>query len=312
MLEPVVSVLMAVHNAEEWLDEALDSLLCNQTLQALEVLAVDDASTDTSYAILQHRAAQDKRLRVFQCQHNSGQAVARNLALQHAKGEYVTMVDADDWLSHDALASAVEVFRQHPQTDCVVFQLEYTGQETGRARNVFADGCDMLTGEEAFRLSLDWSLHGLYIVRREIHLRYPFDDTLPLYSDDNCTHLHYLHSREVRPCAGIYYYRKHGRNSTSVISPNRFFHAEANLLLRKQLVDEGVPHDILDFYDAYRWKVYRGQVWLFFTHRCELTKADRNRVVNGFRRLYPSFVRTMPWPLYFVSEWLRWLLKRGF
>lgn len=312
MLEPVVSVLMAVHNAEEWLDEALDSLLCNQTFQVFEVLAVDDASTDSSYAILQRRAAQDERLCVFQCQKNSGQAVARNLALQHAKGEYVTMVDADDWLSPDALASAVEVFRQHPQTDCVVFQLEYTGKETGCVRNVFTDGCEVLTGEEAFRLSLDWSLHGLYMVRREIHLRYPFDESLPLYSDDNCTQLHYLHSREVRPCAGVYYYRKHGRNSTSVISPNRFLHVEANFLLRKQLVDEGVSHDILSYYDVYRWKVYRGQLWLFFTHRCELTKADRKRVVEGFRRLYPSFVRTMPWPLYFVSEWLRWLLKRGF
>ena len=43
----------------------------------------------------------------------------------------------------------------------------------------------------------------------------------------------------------------------------------------------------------------------------ELTKADRKRIIEDFRRLYDSFSRTMPWPLYLASEWLRWLLKRG-
>ena len=98
-MPPLVSILMAVYNAEEWLDEALDSLLVRQTLREVEVLAVDDASTDGSLAILERRAAEDGRLRVLRQTENQGQAVARNVALKEACGEFIMMVDADDWLS---------------------------------------------------------------------------------------------------------------------------------------------------------------------------------------------------------------------
>ena len=303
MSEPIVSVLMAVYNAEKWLDEALDSLLVRQTFRELEVLAVDDASTDGSLAILERRAAEDNRLRVFHQSVNRGQAVARNVALAEARGEYVTMVDADDWLSDDALEQAIGVFRAFPQTDCVVFTLK-KGEETHVMKQ------EVLTGKEAFLLSLDWTLHGLCMVRRDLHLRYPYDTSYRLYSDDNTVRLHYLHSREVRPCGGVYYYRQHPESTTTAISPNRFLHMMANLSLRKALVGEKVSDEILAYYDRYRWHVYLGQLWLFFSHASQFEKATQQLLRDQFRQVYATFHKHTPYPLFLLSQRLRWRLKK--
>lgn len=309
---PLVSVLMAVYNAEAWLDEALQSLL-GQSLQDIEIVAVDDASTDRSLELLQRAASRDSRLRVFSQTENRGQAVARNVALSHARGEYIGMVDADDWLSPDALERAVDVFCHHPQTDSVVFRLVLHHDEDGRDED-FAGCRDMdeatvLTGEEAFRLSLDWTLHGLYLVRRELHLRYPFDDSCRLYSDDNTTRLHYLHSREVRFCSGIYFYRQHPSSATSAITPRRFLYMQANLGMKRLLEQEAVPTAVLNQYEQHRWHNYLGLLWLYFAHRHQFTKDERNQILHQFRSVYGTFSRKSPFFLMFAAQWLRWRTK---
>ncbi len=312
MAAPVVSVLMAVYNAESFLEQALDSLLVGQTLRDIEVLAVDDASTDGSLAILNRRASADHRLRVFCQEKNQGQAKARNLALTHAQGDFICMVDADDWLSLDALELAVSEFRQHSQADCVVFRLLKDFDDHDEF--FIAEGTmenRVLTGDEAFRMSLDWTLHGLYMVRRELHLRYPYDDSLPLYSDDNTCHLHYLHSREVRFCNGIYYYRQHAGSATSSITPNYFLLIKSNLILRQTLEKEGVDKEILMAYDRYRWHTFRGQLWTYFDNE-ERLKDAKKQLRQDFNKVYDSFPRILPNILYFAFERMKWRLRRRF
>ena len=97
-----VSVIVPVYNAEKTLARCLDSVL-GQTMEDLEVLAVDDGSTDDSLRLLREYAARDARVRVF-AQANSGVAAARNLAVSHAEGEYLQFVDSDDRLPPDATA----------------------------------------------------------------------------------------------------------------------------------------------------------------------------------------------------------------
>ena len=96
---PKVSVIIPVYNVEEYLRECLDSVV-NQTLKDIEIICVNDGSTDNSLAILEEYAAKDERLRVF-TQENQGQSVARNLAMEKARGEYIGFVDSDDWIDLD-------------------------------------------------------------------------------------------------------------------------------------------------------------------------------------------------------------------
>lgn len=91
-----VSIIVPVYNAEKYLYKCFDSLV-NQTLQEIEILAVNDGSTDNSSAILKEYARNyPGKVRVFH-KENGGQASARNLALRNAVGEYVGFVDADDY-----------------------------------------------------------------------------------------------------------------------------------------------------------------------------------------------------------------------
>ena len=106
---PKITVLVAVYNAEKYLRDCLDSLV-GQTLKEIQVLCVDDASTDHSWSILQEYATLDKRIEIIHLDKNGGQANARNIALKLAKGLYTCFLDSDDWLSPDALEQAVLKF----------------------------------------------------------------------------------------------------------------------------------------------------------------------------------------------------------
>lgn len=94
-----ISVIVPIYNAEEYLARCIESLI-HQTYCALQIILINDGSTDNSLAIAEHYAAQDKRIEVYS-QSNQGQAAARNNGLQYATGEYISFVDADDYLELD-------------------------------------------------------------------------------------------------------------------------------------------------------------------------------------------------------------------
>ena len=102
MRVPVVSVLIPVFNVEKYLRECLDSVL-KQTLADIEVVCVDDGSSDASLAILKDYEKRDPRVRVIALGENRGVGVARNACLNAARGRFVYFVDSDDLLCEDIL-----------------------------------------------------------------------------------------------------------------------------------------------------------------------------------------------------------------
>lgn len=94
-----VSIIVPVYNVEKYLKRCLDSLV-NQTLKDIEIICINDGSTDGSLAILNEYVRNDDRIVVIN-QENSGQSVARNRGIDVAKGEYLGFVDSDDWVSED-------------------------------------------------------------------------------------------------------------------------------------------------------------------------------------------------------------------
>ena len=107
---PTVSVIIPVHNAELFLKQCLDSVLA-QSGVGLEVICVNDGSTDGSPVLLDDYAARDARVRLLH-QANAGLSAARNAGLELASGEYVCFVDSDDYWRDDALASIAERVRR--------------------------------------------------------------------------------------------------------------------------------------------------------------------------------------------------------
>ena len=111
---PLVTIVVAVHNGERYLDEALASALA-QDHPRVEVVVVDDGSTDSTGEI----ARQDQRVRYYH-QSNQGMALARNHGIRVAEGELVTFLDADDVLLRDRLRAQVDYLEAHPEIGCVL------------------------------------------------------------------------------------------------------------------------------------------------------------------------------------------------
>ena len=102
----MIGVIVPVYNAEKYLCQCIDSILA-QTFADFELLLIDDGSKDNSGAICDEYAEKDKRIRVFH-KENGGVSSARNMGLDKAKGEWITFVDADDYLYKDAFESLLK------------------------------------------------------------------------------------------------------------------------------------------------------------------------------------------------------------
>ena len=92
-----VSIIVPIYNGEKYLIKCLDSL-SNQTLRNIEIICVNDGSTDDTGIILDKYSSKDSRIKVISTA-NNGQGFARNIALKEANGEYVAFVDSDDGLN---------------------------------------------------------------------------------------------------------------------------------------------------------------------------------------------------------------------
>lgn len=111
MMNPLVSVIVAVYNVEDYLVDCLNSLI-NQTFTDMEIICVNDGSTDNSLDILNEYASKDDRIKVFS-KENGGPGPARNYGLDHACGEYVFFLDSDDWLD----LNAIKILYEKAKTD---------------------------------------------------------------------------------------------------------------------------------------------------------------------------------------------------
>jgi len=124
-----VTIVIPVYNVEKYLRECLDSVV-NQTYKNIEIICVDDGSTDTSFEILKEYAGRDNRLVIVQ-QQNQGAAVARNYGLMLATGGYVLFLDSDD-IFHLELVEKTLFKAQQFDADIVVYKALSFNTETGK------------------------------------------------------------------------------------------------------------------------------------------------------------------------------------
>lgn len=123
----MISVIIPVYNVVNYLKECLDSV-CNQTYKDLEIICVNDGSTDGSLDILKEYEKQDSRISIIS-QENKGLSAARNVALDCANGEYIYFLDSDDYIELNALEELYNVSNQK-ELDIVLFKLLVLDDET--------------------------------------------------------------------------------------------------------------------------------------------------------------------------------------
>lgn len=280
-----ISILVAVYNAEKYLRTCIDSLLA-QALHEIQVICIDDCSTDSSLEILRSYEQKDERVTVVHLSDNRGQAHARNQGLLHAKGEYICFVDSDDWLSPDALQKALEVFENNPTSDSVLFRCVMVDEKTGLRTNYAMEHFDVKSGQEAFVDSLSWKIHGIYMIRTQIHLMHPYDESLKSFSDDNTTRIHYFYSREVRMCDGVYYYLQRDKSASHIVDASRANYVKACEIMRQNLIQMACDRKIKDLYEKQYWLTIVDLYYFYFSNHLSLGYKGRTEVLSTIHRAW--------------------------
>lgn len=183
--QPLISVIVPVYNVERYLDQCVESLI-GQTYERLEIILVDDGSTDSSGEQCNAWANRDNRIRaVHQC--NAGLAAARNTGLDLAKGEYIGFVDSDDYVLPDMFGTLLHNL-QESDADLSIISYERENPDGSTYCNAFPDKKIVMTSQEAFAYV---NQHGYFYVtawdklaKKELfdNLRYPLD---AVYAEDS-------------------------------------------------------------------------------------------------------------------------------
>ena len=127
MTDPKISVILCAYNEEKFIRKAIESVV-NQTLKCIEIIIVNDGSTDNTLDIINGYAKDDSRIKVID-QENIGLGASRNKGMKIAAGEYVTFLDADDWFIEEAFEISYNEAKEK-DTDITMYQMINYDDET--------------------------------------------------------------------------------------------------------------------------------------------------------------------------------------
>ena len=129
MANPKISVILSAYNEEKFISKAIESVV-NQTLKDIEIIIINDGSTDNTLDIINSYAEKDNRIVVID-QENIGLGASRNKGMKIAQGGYVTFLDGDDWFTEEAFEIAYKEAKAK-DTDITMYQMINYDDETGR------------------------------------------------------------------------------------------------------------------------------------------------------------------------------------
>jgi len=297
MKSPKVSIIIPVYNVEAYLEKCLDSAV-SQTLKDIEIIVVNDESTDNSLDIAQSYAANDPRIIIID-QKNKGLGGARNSGIDTARGEYLFFLDSDDYIALETLETLYHHAREH-DLDMVVFN--YTKvDEQGRAIITTDFGNSILSKDEAFRKIL--SLKTSPMACNKLYKRYLFADfniRYPekfLHEDINITYKLGWHAEKVGFVNKSFYY---WLTRTGSITQNfTFDHINdilSSLMQMKQFLQE------YNAFETYKTEYIRGSMQMIsllmersilFSHQGTALMAYIKHIIDAQKVITPNDIESM-------------------
>jgi len=282
-----ISVIVPVYNVAAYLPECLESIL-RQDYRELQVLLIDDGSTDDSGIICDRFAAQDGRVQVIH-QKNGGAAAAKNAGLRAATGKYLSFVDSDDYLEPDVYGFLVKTLEE-TRADAVqgAFQEVYRGRkETRPLKPETLEGFDyLLRFPKDFTCALLWNK----LYRREIFAGVFFEEGHKI-DDEYFTYQGFLQPRKVVFIDRVIYnYRK--RASSVMASPEsaeqRILDCLDSIAKRRQKVRAQVPELSRAFDEN-----YLDALW-YLSGNAGNTKRSLTALKSGLREYLFRFGNRFP------------------
>lgn len=169
MNSPKISVIIPVYNSEKYINQCLDSII-NQTFKDIEIICINDGSTDKSSEILQQYSNKDKRIKIIN-QQNSGASVARNKGIDISTGDYLSVLDCDDFFDLDMFELMYDQALKY-DTDITLCGAKTFDDKTKVLKNINTIKFELLANKEVFsardvakhifQLDINWCWDKLY------------------------------------------------------------------------------------------------------------------------------------------------------
>lgn len=115
-MDKMISVIIPIYNMEKYLDRCINSIT-EQSYKNIEILLINDGSTDNSLKICKKFQKEDERIKFFSMNHQ-GVSIARNLGIEKAKGKYIMFIDSDDWIEKDTIKTLYENIKNNDMSIC--------------------------------------------------------------------------------------------------------------------------------------------------------------------------------------------------
>lgn len=235
MMESLVSVIIPVYNVEKYVAQALDSVI-KQTYKNLEIIVIDDGSTDKSGAICDKFARRDSRIRLIH-QENKGLATVRNIGVKEANGDYIAWLDSDDWMELNTIEVMVRIAVEH-KADIVEarYSLEYI-EKAIQPKNERKP--ELLHGHEITHAFVDGKLYD-NVWNKLFRSACIFDIRFPDGRDFEDVATTWKILKKLTEC-----------NGSMHILPNVLFHRR---MRKSSIVNTQTLRNIIDRWNAYRDK----------------------------------------------------------
>ena len=252
MINPKVSVIIPVYNTEVYIEDSLRCIM-NQTLKELEIIVVNDGSTDNSLDIINKIAKEDERIQVYS-QKNQGQSVARNVGMEMARGEFFYFMDSDDLLVADALEVCFNKCCEQ-EADFVFFDgdILYEGNRPALSwdyhRTNDFDEKEIYVGISLFNRMLDTSTHRavpwLLLIRSSFmnNIRLKFYPGI-IHEDELFTVILYLKAMRVG-CIKRSFAKHRVRSSSTMTTKYSYRNVDCYFTVITQLLGYAQTKDIL-------------------------------------------------------------------
>ena len=282
-LKSCVSIVIPVYNVEDYLVECVESV-CNQTYDNLQIVLIDDGSTDTSGLMCEKLKNVDERIRVVH-KENGGLSDARNTGICYATGEYVFYLDSDDYLEPDAIEILVKM-AETEGADIVVGNYFYTYSDNETVAEFQFETEIILSNYEAMEALVTGKIQNFAwgkLIKRELAEKYQFPKG-KLFEDHYWAHLIFGEAQKVAVTnKTLLHYRQRDKSISYTFNINRLDVLEG-WIVRKEYIEKKYA-DLLEKYLEYLSKSYVSIAWMIMTKMQGSRKVAFGKLKDCNRKL---------------------------
>ncbi|MFN8108079.1 MAG: glycosyltransferase [Nocardioidaceae bacterium] len=289
-MSATISVIVPVYNAGSHLHHCLESIQ-GQTHAALEIIVVDDGSTDDSSEIIESFTIHDPRFTAVR-QDNAGVSSARNAGLTLATGDYVSFVDADDWLEPTAYEQMLGAIN-HDGVDFATCGYSVDDLASSRAHPIPDEFLDRRDTKAGLDLLLGTPNRFVYtrIFRRELVRSTRFREDLH-WGEDTIFVLEVIKRAQATACVAqpLYHYvQSEGSATRSAFNPKRLTGLTMTDVLQ-ELIGSDYP-DLIKYAHQTRIGIFAELFQDVYAAHAEVDPAIKPQLITDFRRVYPDIIR---------------------